>query len=68
MSSLDKLETLKKAKSFGYRTYPYFMAIEGAIINLLRILHRVNMGGHNVTKDKAVTTNYRSLELLIESN
>ena len=67
MSSPDKVETLRKAQSFGYRTYLYFVATEDPNINLSRIRHRVNMGGHNVPEDKAVARYYRSLELLIEA-
>jgi predicted ABC-type ATPase len=67
MSSTDKVETLKKAQSFGYRTYLYFVATEDPNINLSRIRHRVRTGGHNVPEDKAVARYYRSLELLIEA-
>ncbi len=67
MSSPDKVETLKKAQIKGYRTYLYFVATEDPSINLLRISHRVKMGGHDVPEDKAVQRYYRSLELLFEA-
>ena len=67
MSSPDKIGILKKAQEQGYRTYLYYVATEDPQINLLRIGHRVNKGGHNVPNDKVISRYYRSLELLLEA-
>ena len=67
MSSPDKIEILKKAQEEGYRTYLYYVATEDPLINLLRIGHRVKIGGHNVPNDKVISRYYRSLELLLEA-
>ncbi len=64
MSSPDKVEFLKKAQEFGYRTYLYFIATHDPSINILRVKSRVNMGGHPVPREKIISRYYRSLELL----
>ena len=45
----------------------YYVATEDPQINLLRIGHRVNKGGHRVPNDKVISRYYRSLELLLEA-
>jgi predicted ABC-type ATPase len=67
MSSPDKVEILKKAQQLGYKTYLYFVATEDPAINVLRINHRVKMGGHPVPTDKVIARYYRSLDLLFEA-
>lgn len=67
MSSIDKIEIMKKAQQKGYKTYLYYVATENPDINLLRIQQRVRMGGHPVPSDKVVSRYSRSLELLSEA-
>lgn len=67
MSSADKVNILKKAQELGYKTYLYYVATEDPSINLLRIQHRIRMGGHSVPHDKVVARYYRSLDLLFQA-
>jgi len=64
MSSQDKVEFLKKAQDAGYRTYLYFIATQDPIVNISRVKNRVELGGHNVPKEKIISRYYRSLGLL----
>ncbi len=64
MSSVDKIEFLRKAQDQGYRTYLYFVATDDPEINLARVRQRVLEGGHDVPPDKVVERYYRSIELL----
>lgn len=65
MSSSDKIDFIKKANQFGYKTYLYFIATNDPGINISRVKERVSRGGHNVAEDKIVSRYYRSLDLLI---
>ena len=67
MSSADKVAILKKAQALGYKTYLYYVATEDPTINLMRITHRINIGGHSVPHDKVISRYYRSLDLLFEA-
>lgn len=64
MSSPDKIELLKWAQARGYRTYLYYVATEDPSINISRIQHRVDLGGHSVPKNKVVSRYKRSINLL----
>ena len=67
MSSVDKVEFLKKAQELGFRTYLYYIATEKPSINIERVAGRVKRGGHPVPKDKIIARYYRSLELLFSA-
>lgn len=67
MSSHDKVDFLKKAQDLGYKTYLYFIATQDPLINISRVENRVQLGGHNVPKEKIISRYYRSLELLSEA-
>jgi predicted ABC-type ATPase len=67
MSSPDKVAFLQKAQLRGYRTYLYYVATEDPIINILRVLRRVSLGGHPVPEDKIITRYSRSLDLLVDA-
>lgn len=67
MSSPDKVTLLQKAQQRGYRTYLYYVATEDPAINILRVRHRVKLGGHSVPEDKIVSRYERSLGLLGEA-
>ncbi len=67
MSSPDKVEFLKNAKTCGYRNYLYFVATENPQINISRVEVRVKAGGHNVPIDKIESRYYRSIDLLFDA-
>ena len=67
MSSHDKVDLLKQARSQGYRTYLYYIATDDPSINVSRVRNRVKAGGHSVPEDKIVSRYKRSLELLVEA-
>lgn len=67
MSSPDKIDFLKTAKAAGYRIYLYFVATEHPDINVARVQHRVQTGGHPVDEDKVRARYVRTLGLLSEA-
>jgi predicted ABC-type ATPase len=67
MSSPDKVSFLQKAQQAGFRTYLYFVATEDPQINVSRVQHRVETGGHSVPPDKIVSRYARSLDLLSDA-
>jgi predicted ABC-type ATPase len=67
MSSPDKVELLRDARSRGFRTYLYYVATEDPAINIERVKNRVADGGHDVPEEKIVARYYRSLGLLREA-
>jgi len=64
MSSEDKIDFLKQARSAGYRTYLYYVATEDPLINISRVRNRVLAGGHDVPEEKIVSRYHRTLSLL----
>lgn len=67
MSSPDKVVFLRKAQQAGFRTYLYYVATEDPEINISRVHHRVETGGHPVPEDKIISRYARSLELLFDA-
>lgn len=67
MSSVDKVQTLQKARNAGFRNYLYYVATEDPSMNISRIQHRVRMGGHSVPDGKVIERYYRSLDLLLDA-
>jgi predicted ABC-type ATPase len=67
MSHRSKVDFLRLAQDYGYRTYLYYVATEDPEINVSRVLSRVAEGGHNVDRDKIVDRYQRSLDLLAEA-
>lgn len=67
MSSPDKIVFLQKAQQAGFRTYLYYVATEDPEINLDRVRHRVETGGHPVPEDKIVSRYTRSLDFLFDA-
>jgi predicted ABC-type ATPase len=67
MSSEDKVAFMQKAQKAGFRTYLYFVATEDVEINVSRVKHRVETGGHDVPHDKIVSRYARSLGLLSDA-
>lgn len=64
MSSPDKVDFICNVQRLGYRTYLYYVATEDPAINIARVKHRVDKGGHDVPSDKIVSRYERSLDLL----
>lgn len=67
MSSADKVFFLQKAQLAGFRTYLYYVATEDPEINIARVQHRVETGGHPVPTDKIIERYSRSLGLLSDA-
>lgn len=67
MSHRGKVDFLRRAQDYGFRTYLYYVATEDPEINVSRVETRVAEGGHNVDRDRIVDRYYRSLELLAEA-
>ena len=63
----SKIEIMHLALSEGYKIYLYFIATEDPSINVNRVEHRVNLGGHNVPQGKIIKRYYNSLELLFDA-
>ncbi len=67
MSHESKVEFLKTAQNYGFRTYLYYVATVDPLINIGRVKYRVNSGGHDVPEHKIKERYYRSLELLMSA-
>lgn len=67
MSHPSKLELLRLATQYGYRTYLYFIATETPAVNIGRVQNRVSKGGHAVPVDKIVDRYQKTLHLLPEA-
>lgn len=67
MSSRDKVDFLKKARSRGYRVYLYFVATDDPAINVDRVRRRVRQGGHPVPAKKVRERYFRSIGLMTQA-
>lgn len=65
MSHTSKLDEIKSAKQFGFKTYLYFVCLQDADINVSRVLNRVEKGGHNVDPDRVKRRYYETLNNLL---
>ncbi len=66
-SHQSKLNFMALAKSMGYKVYLYFMATEGADINISRVENRVAKQGHHVDGATIAKRYTRTLELLYDA-
>ena len=57
----SKLQFLSNAQEQGYRVYLYLIATDDPKLNVERVLQRVDLGGHDVPKDKIISRYYRCL-------
>lgn len=64
MSHKSKIDILREAEKYGYRTYLYFVFTKDPALNRLRVLQRVKLGGHSVPVEKIYERFYRSLQFL----
>lgn len=67
MSHISKVEFLKQAQEYGFRTYLYYVATVDPEINIGRVHYRVQTGGHLVPEQKIRERYYRSLDLLMSA-
>lgn len=64
LSTERNLNLLKRAKEQGYFIRGIYVLTENPQINLLRIKNRVQLGGHNVDKEKVISRYKKSLDLI----
>lgn len=64
LSHISKVDFLKEAKDSGYKNYLYFICTTDPGINIQRIAQRVELGGHDVPRDKVIKRYKESLEIL----
>jgi predicted ABC-type ATPase len=67
MSHPSKLDEIKNAKKLGYRIYLYFVCLDDAEHNKLRVRDRVEKGGHSVDEKKIVSRYYHTLDNLFDA-
>ena len=67
MSTRDKIDFLREAKSMGYHVHLEYLTTQDPDINVARVRNRVLAGGHDVPAEKVVTRYHRSLSLLKEA-
>ncbi len=67
MSSSDKIDLLRNAQNAGFRTYLYYVATQDPLINIARVANRVQLGGHDVPRNKIISRYFRSLDLLFNA-
>lgn len=67
MSSRDKVDFMKEARTRGYRVYLYFVATDDPAINEDRVRRRVQQGGHPVPAKKIRERYVRSIGLMTEA-
>ena len=67
MSHISKVEFLRDAQKYGFKTYLYYVATVDPEINIGRVHYRVNTGGHAVPEQKIRERYYRSLDLLMSA-
>ena len=61
LSTARNLELLRQAKEQGYEIHAVFVLTNDPAINVQRVQHRANAGGHDVPKDKIVSRYEKSL-------
>ena len=64
MSHPSKIDLIKEAQEYGFKTYLYFVFTDDPNINIQRIDLRKKAGGHGVAKDKIRSRFVRSLHAL----
>ena len=66
LSTVEKIEFIRHAKSKGYFITAVFVTTSDCNINLKRIAKRVSQGGHNVPSDKVFSRYEKSMNLLYD--
>jgi predicted ABC-type ATPase len=65
-SHISKVAFIKQAKELGYVVSLIFVSTENPDINIRRIAHRVQTGGHGIPDDKVRSRYARTMSLLPE--
>lgn len=66
MSDIRKAGYIRQARQLGYRIYLYFVSTKDVAINIARVAQRVQLGGHDVPREKIEKRYIRSLENLFD--
>jgi len=66
-SHISKLKELEIAKKAGFKIYLYFIGTENPLINVQRIINRVETGGHSVPDEKIISRYSRTMNNLFEA-
>jgi predicted ABC-type ATPase len=67
MSHPSKIDEMREAKTLGFYFTFYFVGVNDPEINLSRVKHRVQTGGHDVPSDRVVARYYRTMALMPEA-
>lgn len=67
MSTRDKIDFLREAKSAGYHVHLEYLTTQDPDINVARVRNRVLAGGHDVPAEKVAARYHRSMRLLKEA-
>jgi predicted ABC-type ATPase len=67
MSTRNKIDFLREAKSAGYHVHLEYLTTQDPDINVARVRNRVLAGGHDVPTEKVVARYHRSMSLLKEA-
>jgi predicted ABC-type ATPase len=67
MSTRNKIDFLRKAKSAGYYVHLEYLTTQDPDINIARVRNRVLAGGHDVPAEKVSVRYHRSMSLLKEA-
>jgi predicted ABC-type ATPase len=66
LSTREKVDFIRKAKSSGYQIQVYYVLTENVDINIERVKIRVAHGGHDVPTDKLKSRYERAMSLMPE--
>ncbi len=67
MSHSSKIDSIKEAKRYNYKTYLYFVCIDGSEINVSIVENRVAKGGHFVEEGKIKGRYFKTLNNLFSA-
>ena len=62
-----KLQFLSQACDLGYRIYLYFVVTDSPELNVMRVKQRVDVGGHDVPREKIIERYFRCLDNFYDS-
>ena len=66
LSTYDKVDFIKRAKSKGYAIQIYYVLTESVEVNIKRVETRVAQGGHDVPRDKIISRYDKAMNLMPE--
>jgi len=65
MSHISKLNEIRSANVFGYKTYLYFVCLDDPLLNVSRVNDRFDKGGHSVPNDRIISRYKNALANLL---